>query len=209
MSNRPFTWQQVVNMLSGEAAGTVLRFPASFVEHPRDGGLTATVGPPFGQRASFRCSLSDGGILCVEDFCVHYEAKLERNPPRLQAMPNVDHNDTTSAVLGLATLGAVFGLTLGKSRESVLTGALVGGVLGLAGVGIAQADRSPATSLASFNAARLLADLALASARLGNSSAPSPRPAQKPKLNGEKAIQRATRERPGRPRRGRIASRTR
>ncbi len=175
------TWQSIVNVLAANGPGVVLRVPAAQVEHPRDGGLSQTVGAPYGQRASYRASLTDKGILCVEDFAVYYEAKIERVPPRIE----VPAREPAGEMLGLAALGAFCGLAFGGTRQSVLTGTLLGGAVGLAGMSAREAANSPEVSKAALETAQTFVKLAISASSPQKGSSPQfSRGARSPRVKG-------------------------
>lgn len=160
------TWQEVVNSLAQEGAESTARISSHLVENPRDGGLTPTLSPPRGQRASFRAELADGRIVVVDDFGAIYEARLERLTSSKPCAPLGTGNALGEAV-GMAALGALVGLMLGQSERSAMTGALLGGAIGLGATGIRDADASPEASKASLAFAEKLASLALANSGTG------------------------------------------
>jgi hypothetical protein len=166
-----WTWQQIVDALSRQGADATARVDAHHVEHPHDGGLTATFGLPRGQRATFRASLSDGGILFVDDFATFYEARIDRVAPAIQkAQPAPPNVNALGPALGLSALGALLGLALGQNERSAMTGALLGGAVGLGAVAINEADRSPESSKMALGLAQGLAKIAVSSM-----SSPPPR----------------------------------
>jgi hypothetical protein len=147
------TWQHVVYALARETPGTVWRIAGTEIEHPRAAGLSLTFGAPLGQRASFRGRLDDGGVVCVEDYGDHYDAHIERPAPVIVPRePERASPDPAGLVLGFTAVGALFGLAFGNSRQSALTGALVGSVAGLSTVAVREAERSPATAGAAVEA---------------------------------------------------------
>lgn len=198
------TWQQVAYALAREAPGTAWRVAQHEVEHPRDGGLRPTVGMPLGQRASFRARLSDGGVLCVEDHGRFYDARIDRPAPVIQAAARPTP-DAANTVLGLTAFGALLGLAFGRSEDGALTGALIGGVAGLASVAASEAERSPATSKVAVELLQALSKLQ-ASQETASTGRPTPgRPSLSaarpplPKLRAEASCRppkRAARRRP-------------
>lgn len=151
-----YTWNQIIAELTQSGSDALARVPAYKMQHPRAAGLRQTFGGPFGQRASYRALLSDGTSLCVEDFGHVYEAHLEGPAPAVQPAPRAP---ATEAVVGLTALGALLGLALGGNKESVITGALLGGVSALATVAVAEADRSPQASRVAVDLAKTMTTL--------------------------------------------------
>lgn len=61
-----------------------------------------------------------------------------------------------TSVVGMVAAGALLGLVLGRNRESALTGAAIGGLAGLLGVGVANAASSPTTTRATVELLKIL-----------------------------------------------------
>jgi hypothetical protein len=155
-------WQQIVEGLAAQGSDASARIESHRIEHPRDGGLTPTFGLPRGQRATFRARLSDGSTLSVDDFGGYYEARINRAVPKIERPAPPAADDALGSVLGMSALGALLGLALGQSERSAMTGALVGGALGLGHFAVRQADEAPEASKAALSAADSLARLAIA-----------------------------------------------
>jgi hypothetical protein len=142
-------WNEIIEYLWNQPAGSVLRIPAIKTEHPRAGGLSLTLGLPVGQRANYGTWFTDGSVLAVTDFGTHYDVTMHRAvappPPTPRVEPFLQHSPGAS-VLGLTALGALVGLAFGRSEEGALTGALIGGTAGLAAVAVGNAGVAPETS---------------------------------------------------------------
>jgi hypothetical protein len=151
-----YTWHQIISGLAQAGPDAVARVAVHEMQHPRDAGITQTFGAPFGQRASYRALLTDGSTLCVENFGTVYEARLERaSPVRCPAPPSTP----TETIAGLTALGALLGLAFGGKKESALTGALLGGLSGLAAVAVTEAGSSPETSKTALELAKTVSSL--------------------------------------------------
>jgi hypothetical protein len=98
-----------------------------------------------GQRADYRLDLGDGIRLAVQDFATHYLARLERLPSAGPLERALQETPGTS-VVGMIALGALAGLAVSRSRDGAMAGAAIGGLAALAGVSVANASSSPATS---------------------------------------------------------------
>jgi hypothetical protein len=124
------SWRDAVRALAVEPPGVVLRVPRGWMPSPRTFRMTAGLAWPEGQRADYRKLLRGGRALLVADFGTHYEARLERapgesgGPAAVRAPPGPRE--------GVA-LGALLAGALGRSRESALVGAALGGLLGALG----------------------------------------------------------------------------
>lgn len=153
-----YVWSQIISNLVQAGPSSVARVPAHQMQHPRDAGITQTFGVPYGQRASYRAMLTDGSTLCIEEFGEVYEARLE-SPPMVPHPAAARRSAPAETVAGLAALGALLGLAFGGRKESVLTGALLGGVSGLATVAVTEAGRSPETSKTALELAKMVSAL--------------------------------------------------
>lgn len=150
---RPLRWPGVAALLRKQLPGSIVRLPPARVEHPSDGGMALAVGLPVGQRADYRLDVGDGQDLVVVEFVDAFEAHLEVRPASLDIEGRFREAPGAS-VAGLIAAGALVGLALGRSKESALAGAAIGGLAGLAGVGVANARSAPDVTDA---ATRLLA----------------------------------------------------
>jgi hypothetical protein len=132
-----------------------VRLPPARVEHPRDGGLALSWGVPVGQRADYRLHIGGGQDLVIAEFAHRYEAHIEVRPSP-NDFERALRDTPGGSVVGLMAAGALVGLALGRSKESALAGAAIGGLAALAGVGVANAQS--ATEIADA-AVRLLASI--------------------------------------------------
>lgn len=144
MSSRaqPMGWLGVAAVLRQHPLGSIVRLPPARVEHPRDAGMALAIGVPIGQRADYRLDVGGGHDLVVSEFAHGFEARLEVH----LALPEFERalkETPGSSVVGMIAAGALVGLALGKSKESALAGAAIGGLAALAGVGIANAQTAP------------------------------------------------------------------
>lgn len=156
-------WLDVADALAQDGPGSAVVAWASQLPHPLDAGMRRVVTfPAVGQSEEYGLALP-GGELRVRDFGTHYEATLLPRP----TLETMLQREPGSAVLGAVVLGALLGTALGKSQESALTGALLGGLAGLAGTAVANAETSPATARV---AGALAADLSRSLAPIGPSS---------------------------------------
>lgn len=152
----PLRWRDVAIALGDEPDGTRIRLKPSQVEHPRDAGLGLGVGMPVGQRADYSLDLDDGIRLAVQDFGTQYLARLEKKPPSTSLEKTLQESPGAS-VAGMIAFGALAGLALSRSKDGALAGAAIGGLAALAGVTVANASSSPATSKAAADFAAQLA----------------------------------------------------
>lgn len=151
--NTVMTWAHMVERLREQVPRRGYAIQRHQIEHPRDGGLTFSVGLPIGQRASYLAHLDDGEVLAVEEFGDRYIAALRR--PVIRGVESALEETPGASVLALLALGGVIGLALGRSGEAALVGAVVGGVAGLAAVSVANAEERPETSYAARETLRL------------------------------------------------------
>lgn len=153
-----YKWADIISSLAKSGPNSVARIPVHQMQHPRDAGIEQTFGAPYGQRASYRALLTDGCTLCIEQFDSSYEARLEKPssaPPRAMTSQSA----AAEAIASSTALGALLGLAFGGKKESVLTGALLGGVSGLATIAVTEAASSPETSKAALEFAKTMSAL--------------------------------------------------
>ncbi|MFZ5438474.1 MAG: hypothetical protein ACOZQL_00630 [Myxococcota bacterium] len=144
---QPLGWLGVAAVLKQHPLGSIVRLPPARVEHPRDAGMALSVGLPIGQRADYRLDVGGGHDLVVSEFAHGFEARLEIH----LALPEFERalkETPGSSVVGMIAAGALAGLALGKTKESALAGAAIGGLAALAGVGVANAQKAPEISRA-------------------------------------------------------------
>lgn len=141
----PLTWDQVTLHLQRQPMSTITKLAPPQVQHPRDAGLHPSIGVPVGQRTDYRKNLPNGTQLCILDFGTHYEAKLEPVLRLIDIESILRQAPGTSAAGSIAT-GALLGLAIGRSKEAALIGAVIGGLVGVVGVALANAETSPRVS---------------------------------------------------------------
>src|SRR5690606_41358679 len=123
---QPLRWVDVAALLRGQPPGSIVRLPPARVEHPRDAGMALAVGVPVGQRADYRLDVGGGHDLVVSEFADGFEACLEVRPA-LADFEKALRDAPGSSVAGMIAAGALVGLDLGRSEESALAGAAIGG----------------------------------------------------------------------------------
>lgn len=135
----PLRWKVVAMALRAHPPGSIVCLRPARVEHPRDGGMTLAVGLPVGQRVDYQMDIGSGQMLRVAEFADHYEARLM---PRATAdeFERLLRDTPGSSVVGMIAAGALLGLILGRSKESALTGAAIGGFAAIAGVQTTQVN---------------------------------------------------------------------
>lgn len=143
----PVRWLAVAGMLRAHPLGCFIRFSPAQVEHPRDAGMKPSLGLPVGQRADYRLDVGNGQDLVVSEFSAAFEARLEVRPT-LTDLERVLRDAPGSTVVGMVAAGALLGLAFGRSKDSALAGATIGGLAALAGVGVANAKTDPEVSAA-------------------------------------------------------------
>lgn len=185
----PLRWTGVAAILRTQPPGSIVRLPPSRVEHPRDGGMTFAMGFPMGQRADYRLDLGEGQELVVSEFVHGFEARLERRPTAADFEAILRDSPGTS-VVGLIAAGALVGLALGRSKESALAGATIGGLAALAGVGVANAQTAPQVTEA---ATKVLAALSTPPAPIRVSAMRGAAPARLPSPSRSRATRSTTR----------------
>ncbi len=176
-----YTWQGIIEQLAQAPAGALARIPTWQIEHPLGAGMTHTVGWPIGQRATYRWQFDALRALSVNDFGTHYDAQLihaatfplavqnvpSRSPALIPVITSLSPLESAvrdspgATVLAATALGALFGAFTG-SKNGVATGALLGGIAGLAAVAIGSAEHASETAQL---AQTLLAELADARAK--------------------------------------------
>lgn len=145
----PVRWLAVAGMLRAHPLGCFIRFSPAQVEHPRDAGMKPSLGLPLGQRADYRLDVGNGQVLVVSEFSAAFEARLEARPD-FADLERMLRDAPGSTVMGMVAAGALLGLALGRSKDSALAGATIGGLAALAGVGVANAQSAPEVSAAAL-----------------------------------------------------------
>jgi hypothetical protein len=140
----PLGWRAVAAFLVNQEEGTVMELERWRVEEPRAGGLKATVALPVGQRGEYRLRFSPRKTLMVLDLGPSYRAWVE--VAQASPLENQLRDSPGSTVVGMVAAGALLGLALGRTKDAALTGAALGGLAALAGVGLATAETAPRVS---------------------------------------------------------------
>lgn len=140
----PTTWNEVLGWLKDNKTDKFKALPYQ-IQHPKDAGMTVALDVPVGQRTTYRMMLAANMDLVVRDFGTHYEAFLELRPTPAGIEKALTEAPGTS-VAGMVAAGALLGLLFGRSKNSALTGAAIGGLAGLAGVAVANANSKPQVS---------------------------------------------------------------
>lgn len=139
----PSTWNDLLGWFKENQSGKLTILPHE-VQHPRDAGMTMALDIPAGQRTTYKIMLATNVDLVVRDFVTYYEAFLELRPtPTPGAIEKALTESPGTSVAGMVAAGALLGLLFGRSKNSALAGAALGGLAGLAGVGVANAKKSP------------------------------------------------------------------
>jgi len=140
----PSTWHEVLGYFK-ESNTDKLKILPHQIQHPKDAGMSVALDVPLGQRSTYRMMIAANLDLVVRDFVSYYEAFLELRPTASKIEKVLTDAPGTS-VAGMVAAGALLGLLFGRSKNAALTGAAIGGLAGLAGVGVANAKTSPETS---------------------------------------------------------------
>lgn len=158
MNAYPLTWAGVLAWIKQHTPGNAFKMLPHQIQHPKDAGMTVAVDVPLGQRATYRMMLSANTDLVVRDFTTHYEAFLELRPTPSGIEKALTDSPGTS-VVGMVAAGALLGLMFGRSKNAALTGAAIGGLAGLAGVGVANARTSPQTSKVALDLLKIMEEM--------------------------------------------------
>lgn len=155
----PTTWQEVLGWFK-ENQTDKFKALAYQIQHPKDAGMTVALDVPVGQRTTYRMMLAANMDLVVRDFGTHYEAFLELRPTPAGIEKALTEAPGTS-VAGMVAAGALLGLLFGRSKNSALAGATIGGLAGLAGVAVANAKTSPNTSKVAVDLLKTMQEMPL------------------------------------------------
>ena len=112
--------------------------------------MLPSLAVPIGQRVEYRLHLGEGHDLVVADFVSSFEARLESRATFADFERALREVPGTS-VAGLIAAGALLGLAIGRSKESALAGATIGGLAALAAVSVANAETAPKVSNSAAN----------------------------------------------------------
>lgn len=179
MTTFPLTWAAAIEWFRKNPVGQIFRIFPHQIQHPKDAGMTPALDMPEGQRTTYRMMITDTQDLVVRDFGTRYEACLELRPTP-QGLEKMLTESPGSSVAGAVAAGALLGLLFGRSKDSVLVGAALGGLAGLSGVAVANAKSSPKTSKVAVDLLKTLKETPIP---LGDPAKPevlpAPRPARK------------------------------
>jgi hypothetical protein len=140
--------------------------------------MTLAVGVPVGQRADYRLDIGGGQDLVVSEFVYGFEAHLDVRPAPAD-FERALREAPGSSVVGMIAAGALVGLALGRSKESALAGATIGGLAALAGVGVANAQSAPEITDASARMLAAMKSMGQASLRSSSLTSTSSPPARR------------------------------
>lgn len=155
----PSTWNDLLGWFKQNQSGKLKVLPNE-VQHPRDAGMTVALDIPAGQRTTYKMMLATNVDLVVRDFTTYYEAFLELRPtPTPSGIEKALTESPGTSVAGMVAAGALLGLLFGRSKNSALVGAAIGGLAGLSGVGVANARSSPQTSKVAVDLLKLMKDM--------------------------------------------------
>lgn len=180
MNAYALTWTGVLDWIKQHAPGNSFKMFPHQIQHPKDAGMTMALDVPLGQRTTYRMLVADNMDLVVRDFGAYYEAFLELRPTMSGLEKTLTESPGTS-VAGMVAAGALLGLLFGRSKNSALTGAAIGALAGLAGVGVANARTSPQTSKMAVDLLKLMKEMPI----------PIHEPKQAAKRPARKAIEKA------------------
>lgn len=155
----PSTWNDLLGWFQQNQSGKLQILPHE-VQHPRDAGMTVALDMPVGQRATYKMMLATNLDLVVRDYATYYEAFLEIRPdPTPSGIEKALTESPGTSVAGMVAAGALLGLLFGRSKNAALTGAAIGGLAGLAGVGVANAKKSPETSKMALDFMKIMKEM--------------------------------------------------
>lgn len=120
------SWLDVEQLLEARPPGTLLRVPRGWLEHPKTNGMKASAALPLGQRGDYFKRLDENTGLHVADFRDYFVVRrceiVELTRPtgvcKAQALAS-----------GAVALGALIGMTLGRSERATLVSAALTGTL--------------------------------------------------------------------------------
>lgn len=157
----PSTWNDLLGWFKENLSGKLKVLPHE-VQHPRDAGMTVALDMPAGQRTTYKMMLATNVDLVVRDFATYYEAFLEVRPtPTPSGIEKALTESPGSSVAGMVAAGALLGLLFGRSKNSALVGAAIGGLAGLSSVSVANARSSPQTSKVAVDLLKLMKEMPL------------------------------------------------
>lgn len=176
----PSTWNDLLGWFKENQSGKLTILPHE-VQHPRDAGMTMALDIPAGQRTTYKMMLATNVDLVVRDFATYYEAFLELRPtPTSGAIEKALTESPGTSVAGMIAAGALLGLLFGRSKNSALAGAAIGGLAGLASVGVANAKNSPETAKMAVDLLKVMKEIPI----------PIDEPKQAAKRSARKTIER-------------------
>lgn len=193
MTAFPLTWTSALEWFRQHPVGRIFRILPHQIQHPKDAGMTPALDMPEGQRTTYRMMITENQDLVVRDFGSRYEACLEMHPTP-QGLEKMLTESPGSSVAGAVAAGAILGLLFGRSKDSVLVGAALGGLAGLSGVAVANAKTSPRTSKVAVDLLKTLKETPIPLDDPAKPELPSaPRPARK-KISKSSSSSRSTKK---------------
>jgi len=126
------TWGEVKALLDSLPEGNALRIPKQQLSHPTDEGARESIGMPEGQKGDYRFRLQDCRCLHVRVFDDYYEAHIDKVDPECSLMEHLRQDAPGSYTLSTGGIGALIGLIVGKNKEAMLLGGLIGLLVGAA-----------------------------------------------------------------------------
>ncbi len=121
-------WTTVYDEVSAHEPGTRVRYPKSWLPHPREAGAHVSVGIPVGQQGDYRFA-PDASCrgLHVQDFGDDWIVHLDRVHPACDVVEHVRRDAPKAWVAGGAGVGAALGLAVsGGKKEGLFLGAALG-----------------------------------------------------------------------------------
>lgn len=167
MSSIQLTWEDIIITLRKHPFGALVRVPNWQIAHPIDAGMVPSTGMPMGQQADYTRRIDASTVCHVAEYGTYYDVTIAPVPQMRLPTPFAPAsapvtpgiNEAGAAILATTALGALVG-AIGGTKQSVATGALLGGVFGLAAVAVSNAENSPTTSETAVSMAELLAKMA-------------------------------------------------
>ena len=114
-----------------EKSRTVTALDLEHIRCTSSGGLTLSLGLPYGQVADHRLRYANCVGLHVRDFGAYYEAHLDRVHPVCDLVEHLRQDAPGTYIASGTALGALAALVLSRHPAAILAGAVAGGVLAL------------------------------------------------------------------------------
>lgn len=132
------SWSDVVELLRQRPAGTLLKLPRGWLEHPRVFEMTPTRGLPLGQRNDYWKRLDDQEGLQVTSFENYHVAQLQP----LRPAEDERAERAGEPIHCASAMGVLIGALIGQDVPALVVGAALGAAVESASLASSPGSRA-------------------------------------------------------------------